>query len=119
MLLERAILDLIIKHDDLNSVILLLCGDLNARTGVKNNYFGAEIMDVTTVILDESCQSQDKVIYSFGRSLLSFCSGLDFGILNDCTLGNRPTDKTRRPTCQFTVTVWWIILLSRKNNFIL
>ena len=32
--------------------------------------------------------SHDNVINSFGRSLLSLCSGLDFGILNGCTPGN-------------------------------
>ena len=85
VLLERAILDLIVSHEDCS---VILCGDLNARTGVKNTFFGADIMDVTTVILDESRQSQDNVINSFGRSLLSLCSGLDFGILNGCTPGN-------------------------------
>ena len=85
VLLERAILDLIVSHEDCS---VILCGDLNARTGVKNTYFGADIMDVTTVILDESRQSQDNVINSFSRSLLSLCSGLDFGIFNGCTPGN-------------------------------
>ena len=85
VLLERAILDLIVIQKDCS---VISCGDLNARTGVKNTYFGADIMDVTTVILDESRQSQDNVINSFGRYLLSLCSGLDFGILNGCTPGN-------------------------------
>ena len=35
-------------------------------------------MDVTTVL------TQDNVINSFGRSLLSLCSELDLGILNGC-----------------------------------
>ena len=54
VLLERAILDLIVSHEDCS---VIWCGDLNARKGVKNTYFGADIMDVTTVILDESRQS--------------------------------------------------------------
>ena len=85
VLLERAILDLIVSHDDCS---VILCADLNARTGVKNTYSGADIMDVTTVILDVSRPSQDNVINSSGRSLLSLCSGLFLVILNGCTPGN-------------------------------
>ena len=43
LLLERAILDLIVSREDCS---VLLCGDLNARTGVKNTYFGTDIIHV-------------------------------------------------------------------------
>ena len=54
VLLKRAILDLLVRHEDCS---VILCDDLNARTGVKNTYFGIDNMDVTTVILDESRQN--------------------------------------------------------------
>ena len=49
----------------------------------------ADTMDVTN-ILDESRESQDIVITSFGKSVLWY-SGLDLGILNGCPQGKSGT----------------------------
>ena len=81
----------------------------------ENTYFGADIMDVTTVILDASRQSQDNVINSFGRSLLSLCSELDFGILNGCTPGN--SDKYTYMSVHCNSLVDYFIVLKEPREF--
>lgn len=86
-----------IRDEDL---YILLCGDLNARTGCEqpklddmSNYRpGFEDDDVRGDWAGRS--SKDTVVNSFGKSLLNLCFLLDCVILNGCCNGDRKGEYT-------------------------
>ena len=86
-----------IRDEDL---YILLCGDLNARTGCEqpklddmSNYRpGFEDEDVRGDWADRS--SKDTMVNSFGKSLLNLCFLLDCVILNGCCNGDRKVEYT-------------------------
>ena len=86
-----------IRGEDL---YILLCGDLNARTGCEqpklddmSNYRpGFEDEDVRGHWADRSLK--DTVVNSFGKSLLNLCFLLDCVILNGCCNGDRKGEYT-------------------------
>lgn len=85
--LECCLLDMFEKHGDLQ---VILCGDLNARTGqYQSNVCPVDEMDSA----DKRCDpyvctrsSEDKVANQFGWELLSLCTSFSMHILNgNCT----------------------------------
>ena len=83
--LEECILQLCEQHDD---CFLIVCGDLNARTGNCNTGNQDDYMNMRRDFSEFRC-SEDSVINEFGRSLLSLCSGFDLQILNGTVEGDR------------------------------
>ena len=61
---------------------ILLCGDLNSRTGNYNVSTAWNIGDARSEALVETRHSRDNVVNDYGRSLLSFCMSFDLSILN-------------------------------------
>ena len=64
---------------------MILCCDLNSRTGLFNVLHNTDFQDMSTNIFDEIRFLKDTKINSFGRSLLSLCSALYFYILSGST----------------------------------
>ena len=65
-----------------NQHIILLCGDLNSRSGSLNFSNDIDIHEMRHDLFDETRQSEDTVVLQFGRSLLSMCAILDLTIVN-------------------------------------
>ena len=65
-----------------NQYNILLCGDLNSRTGSLNFSNDTDIHEMRHDLFDETRQSEDTVVNQFGRSLLSMCAILDLTIVN-------------------------------------
>ena len=86
MILEQCLLQLLSVHAD---CLLMICGDLNARTG-KNNVGDFDVSDPRCEMIDVLRESKDDTVNDFGNALLSLCSGLDLCIVN----GNVPGDMT-------------------------
>ena len=61
---------------------MLLCGDLNSRTGSLNFSIDIDIHEMRHDIFDETRQSEDTIVNQFGRSLFSMCAILDLTIVN-------------------------------------
>lgn len=87
--LEQCIIDLYEKCNDLN---LIICGDLNARTGSENAAQMDNDFENMIRVRDENenfsffkRKSDDKEINGFGRDLLDMCSIFDCIILNGLT----------------------------------
>ena len=80
-LIEKCVLDLYDKRDDF---YLILCGDLNARTGSKNCKKVNDNFDDTLTEEGEIFprRSQDKDTNTFGEQLLELCSMYECVILN-------------------------------------
>ena len=100
VVLDDILLD-IVKYSKQGSIIL--SGDLNARTGVKEDYI---LNDEDDIHMSEqghylpdlnirSRGSQDKTISSRGNSILDMCTGARLRIVNGRTLG----DTLGRFTC--------------------
>ena len=73
VLLQQALLEILVDNDG----DIILCGDLNSRTGLFNVLHNTDFQDMSTSIFDEIRFSKDTKINAFGRSLLSLCSALD------------------------------------------
>jgi len=91
-IIEECVIDMFEKYGDIH---LLICGDLNARTGsgnfVKNNI--TDFLDDTGTFQYDDCddcdggndfsrRSEDKVTNVFGKQLLEICNMFDCIILN-------------------------------------
>lgn len=85
-ILEECLLQLYEKHVDCS---LVVCGDLNARTGRSNVGNQNDFSNMRLDILSESRNSQDAVTNVFGCSLLSLCLGFELQILNGTIEGDR------------------------------
>ena len=79
--LESCMVDLCCRYAN-NSIIL--CGDLNSRTGRYNTDESWDAYDARSNILVETRLSRDNVVNEFGRTLLSLCASFDLLILNGC-----------------------------------
>ena len=69
---------------------------------------------MTSTLFDNTRESQDRVINTFGKSLLSLCAALDLSILSGSEFGQNlcPVDLH---IYMFMVTVWLFILLLLKK----
>jgi len=80
---------------------IIICGDLNARTGIKPDYISDcnDIGDIDNIILSSSNSALDKqgrknrnnvdkFSNLYGNKLLSLCQSLNLRILNGRTLGD-------------------------------
>ena len=67
---------------------------------------------MTSTLFDNTRESQDRVINTFGKSLLSLWAALDLSILNGSEFGQSPVDLH---IYLFMVTVWLLILLLLKK----
>ena len=65
-----------------NQYNILLCGDLNSRTGSLNFSNDTDIHEMRHDLFDKTRQSEDTIVNQFGRSLLSMCAILDLTIVN-------------------------------------
>ena len=65
-----------------NQYSILLCGDLNSRTGSLNFSNDIDIHELRHDLFDETRQSEDTIVNQFGRSLLSMCAILHLTIVN-------------------------------------
>ena len=65
-----------------NQYSILLCADLNSRTGSLNFSNDTDIHEIRQDLFDETRQSEDTIVNQFGRSLLSMCAILDLTIVN-------------------------------------
>ena len=81
---------------NIDSYELLILGDLNARTGDKEDYFTFQTdipeLEEYEDILSDDCPKRtscDKVVNKFGSDLLEFCKSYSLRILN----GRMGTDK--------------------------
>ena len=87
-ILEQCIVDL---YEKIGDSFLVICGDLNARTGCKNaasmeRHGDDWIFDNDSVNGDIFVRtSQDKETNAFGKNLLDLCSMFDCVILNGLT----------------------------------
>ena len=80
-----------IRDEDL---YILLCGDLNARTGCEQPKLD-DMSNYRPGFEDEDDRSsKDTVVNSFGKSLLNLCFLLDCVILNGCCNGDRKGEYT-------------------------
>ena len=83
-------------YDKINDFHIMLMGDFNARTGLKN---GCDLLyDFNTDTPDNDLyvrSSQDKVINSFGEQLIEFCS------MFDCIILNGLSDRKFDDSCSF------------------
>ncbi|RUM93601.1 MAG: hypothetical protein DSZ28_07615 [Thiothrix sp.] len=86
LLLEQCIIDTLQKYSD---CYLMLCGDLNARTGTVNPCSFHDPRNVQSDIRKLRA-SQDQTINAFGKSLLSLCVSFDLTIVNGNLIGDNP-----------------------------
>ena len=86
LILEHCVIDTLQKYSD---CYLMLCGDLNARTGTANPDSLYDPKNVESDI-DNLRTSQDHTINTFGRSLLSLCVSFDLTIVNGNIIGDNP-----------------------------
>ena len=79
--IEKCILEI---YENFPQCYIMICGDLNARTGSLNCHEDPDDFDVLTPTDDESCRrkSQDQGINSFGEQLVELCNMMDYVILN-------------------------------------
>ena len=61
---------------------IMLCGDLNSRTGKLNIIRDIAMSNIRDDFVDETRSSHDLTVNNFGRSLLSMCAALELTILN-------------------------------------
>ena len=85
-LLEEYLLQLYAQHDDCSIVV---CGDLNARTGRSNVGNQSDYSNMREDVFSNLRNSQDPTTNEFGRSLLSLCLGFELRILNGGIEGDR------------------------------
>ena len=57
-----------------NNYSIMLCGDLNSRTGKLNIFRDIDMSNIRDDFVDESRSSQDLTVNNFDRSLLSMCA---------------------------------------------
>ena len=78
--------DLLAEHGD--RVEIIVCGDLNGRTGTSMDYIEGELNDRVpfpayyTPDIEWPRYSQDKEVNSHGRKILSFCKENSLRIAN-------------------------------------
>jgi exonuclease III len=97
VILEESLLQVV--HDD--DVHVMICGDLNARTGSSQSK-NEDIMNFETHIgfydedLEESClrHSKDNTMNNFGKSLLDLCFMFDLDIMNGYCKGDKEGEYT-------------------------
>ena len=86
-ILEQCIIDLFVNRDD--DFSLIVCGDLNARTGSANavladsydvDFNKIQVSDSENVVFERT--SDDKETNTFGKQLLDLCSMFQCIILN-------------------------------------
>ena len=65
-----------------NNYSIMLCGDLNSRTGKRNICSDIDMSNIRDDFVDESHTSQDIIVNNFDRYLLSMCAALKLNILN-------------------------------------
>ena len=88
-LLENCLVDNVLLDND---VYIIVNGDLNSRTSNISQTVSMETdYDDFLRIHDEPIErnSQDRIINSFGKSLLSMCTSLDLCIINGTCNGDR------------------------------
>jgi len=78
-ILEQVLLELTFQNPDCHIVI---CGDLNSRTGYLNSSNDFDASDISTQTSEESRMSQDTVVNENGSLLLTLCLSFDLTILN-------------------------------------
>ena len=80
-ILSKCILEMTEIYDDCS---VLLCGDINARTGTINTTVDNNLFDMRSCVLDNTRSSADETINDFGKSLLDLCVAFNLTILNGC-----------------------------------
>jgi len=119
-MLEDCLLDL---YKDYGDVPVVICGDLNARTGLLNFsnvdpigdlYNVVDASDDDDVSQDYMCRvSKDTTVNSFGRFLLSMCNEFGLVILNGLkTLLNTTDDFTFISTNGCSVIDYFLVSTS-------
>ena len=78
VILEKNILSTLGK----SNYSIMLCGDLNSRTGKLNIFGDIDISNICDDFVDESRNFQDLIVNNFGRSLLSMGAAIELTILN-------------------------------------
>ena len=71
-----------------NQYSILLCGDLNSRTGSLNFSNDIDLHEIRHDFFAETRQSEDTIVNQFGRSLLSMCAVLDLPIVNGAVVNS-------------------------------
>jgi len=104
--IERCILDIMDLH---GNCAIMLCGDLNARTGLLNTVCRSDVDDLNTDVMEESRESSDKVTNEFGNHLISACIALDLTILNGCLTSDRSGGFTYVSHTGSSVIDYWIV----------
>ena len=84
-ILEQCIIDMIEVHGDCS---IMLMGDFNARTGFANACFSCELQDVECDVVEQTRTSRDRIVNTFGKSLLSLCLSFGLSIVNGNVAGD-------------------------------
>ena len=102
--LENCLLHLSVVFPECSMIV---CGDLNARTG-KLNVGNDDVTDVRNDVL--SCRmSQDDVINEFGQTLLAVCLGHELIIGNGCIPGETGGNFTNMSTRGNSVIDYFLV----------
>ena len=91
LMLEECMINVLQTYSECDVII---CGDLNARTGMMNTGHAAEWYEARNDVFAENRSSEDCKINEFGLSLMSILIAFDLIILN----GNIRGDKTGKFT---------------------
>jgi len=83
--MENCMLDVLDAHSDCS---VLICGDLNARTGLMNAGSTTDIYNMRYEVAEHTRCSEDSKVNDFGRSLVAVCIAFDLVILNGCVKGD-------------------------------
>ena len=84
--LEECIFEILQIHSECD---IMICGDLNARTGLMNTGDSTQLFEIRNDIIDESRCSEDRKTNDFGLSLLCLLTAFDLSILNGCIKGDK------------------------------
>ena len=104
--LDDCISELYRKYGDMNVII---CGDLNARTGSFGIENGDDLYDLRCNVIGQNRQSCDCTINEFGYSLLSLCLSRELTMLNGCTVGDLEGKYTNVSAVGCSVVDYFII----------